>query len=81
MSRRSPKRTPNPSRYVSIKLAAERAGVSADTIRRMIAEGSLPAYRFRAKYDSPSRTSMRLCDRSTNPTIRDEHHSRWATMA
>lgn len=47
MSRRSPKRTPNPSRYVSIKFAAERTGVSTDTIRRMIADATLPAYRFR----------------------------------
>ncbi|MFD6394566.1 excisionase family DNA-binding protein [Nocardia sp. NPDC060259] len=49
MSRRSPKRTPNPSRYVSIKFAAERAGVSTDTIRRMIADATLPAYRFRGQ--------------------------------
>lgn len=47
MSRRRPKRAPNPSRYVSIKFAAERAGVSTDTIRRMIADATLPAYRFR----------------------------------
>ncbi|MFI6220135.1 excisionase family DNA-binding protein [Nocardia salmonicida] len=49
MSRRSAKRTPNPSRYVSIKFAAERAGVSTDTIRRMIADGTLAAYRFRGQ--------------------------------
>ncbi|MFD5179473.1 excisionase family DNA-binding protein [Nocardia sp. NPDC058379] len=49
MSRRSPKRSSNPSRYVSIKFAAERAGVSTDTIRRMIADGALPAYRFRGQ--------------------------------
>ncbi|MEU4649562.1 excisionase family DNA-binding protein [Nocardia fluminea] len=49
MPRRSPKRTPNPSRYVSIKFAAERTGVSTDAIRRIIADGSLPAYRFRGQ--------------------------------
>ncbi len=37
------------SRYVSIKFAAERASVSKDTIRRMIADGNLPAYRFRGQ--------------------------------
>ncbi|MFC9665550.1 excisionase family DNA-binding protein [Nocardia sp. NPDC127606] len=47
--RRSAKRTPNPSRYVSVKFAAERAGVSTDTIRRMIADGTLAAYRFRSQ--------------------------------
>ncbi|MFI6173718.1 excisionase family DNA-binding protein [Nocardia sp. NPDC051052] len=46
---RKPERTPNPSRYVSIKSAAERASVSTDTIRRMIADGNLPAYRFRGQ--------------------------------
>ncbi|MGM7643432.1 excisionase family DNA-binding protein [Nocardia sp. JW2] len=49
MPRRSPKRTPTPSRYVSIKFAAERAGVSTDTIRRMIADGTLAASRFRGQ--------------------------------
>ena len=49
MPRRSAKRTPNPSRYVSIKFAAERADVSTDTIRRMIADGTLAAYRFRGQ--------------------------------
>ena len=39
--------TRSPSRYMSIKAAAQRAGVSKDTIRRMIADGTLPAYRFR----------------------------------
>lgn len=41
--------TPTPSRYVSIKAAAHRASVSTDTIRRMIASGDLPAYRFRGQ--------------------------------
>ena len=49
MPRRSAKRTPNPSRYVSIEFAAERAGVSTDTIRRRIADGTLAAYRFRGQ--------------------------------
>lgn len=31
---------------ISIAQAAERAGVSRDTIRRRIADGSLPAYRM-----------------------------------
>ncbi|RDI59020.1 excisionase family DNA-binding protein [Nocardia pseudobrasiliensis] len=44
-----PEPTPTPSRYVSIKQAAARAGVSTDTIRRMIGDGSLPAYRFRGQ--------------------------------
>ncbi|MFF0496441.1 excisionase family DNA-binding protein [Nocardia aobensis] len=39
----------SPSRYVSITEAARRAGVSPDTIRRMIADGQLPAYRFRGQ--------------------------------
>ncbi|WP_435592761.1 excisionase family DNA-binding protein [Nocardia sp. bgisy118] len=34
---------------MSIKFAAERASVSKDTIRRMIADGNLPAYRFRGQ--------------------------------
>lgn len=38
-----------PSRYVSITEAARRAGVSPDTIRRMIADGQIPAYRFRGQ--------------------------------
>ncbi|PPJ01096.1 hypothetical protein C5E51_34915 [Nocardia nova] len=38
-----------PSRYISIAEAARRAGVSSDTIRRMIADGQLPAYRFRGQ--------------------------------
>lgn len=38
-----------PSRYVSIAEAAQRARVSRDTIRRMIADGQLPAYRFRGQ--------------------------------
>lgn len=41
--------TPGPSRYVSIGFAAHRASVSKDTIRRMIADGALPAYRFRGQ--------------------------------
>ncbi|WP_109527671.1 MULTISPECIES: excisionase family DNA-binding protein [Nocardia] len=41
--------TPSPSRYVSIGFAAHRASVSKDTIRRMIADGTLPAYRFRGQ--------------------------------
>ncbi|MEV0855137.1 excisionase family DNA-binding protein [Nocardia fluminea] len=49
MARRSAKRTANPSRYVSIRFAAERADVSTDTIRRMIADGTLAAYRFRGQ--------------------------------
>ncbi|MFC9470973.1 excisionase family DNA-binding protein [Nocardia sp. NPDC056952] len=49
VARRSTKRTTNPSRYVSIKFAAERADVSTDTIRRMIADGTLAAYRFRGQ--------------------------------
>lgn len=48
-SRRSVEPTKNPTRYVSIGDAADRASVSKDTIRRMIAEGSLPAYRFRGQ--------------------------------
>lgn len=44
-----PSPTPHPSRYISIGAAAERASVSKDTIRRMIAEGELPAYRFRGQ--------------------------------
>ena len=36
-----------PSRYVSIAEAAQRASVNRDTVRRMIADGQLPAYRFR----------------------------------
>ncbi|MCM6774407.1 excisionase family DNA-binding protein [Nocardia sp. CDC159] len=47
MSKSEP--TPTPSRYVSINSAAARAGVSKDTIRRMIADGNLPAYRFRGQ--------------------------------
>jgi excisionase family DNA binding protein len=38
-----------PSRYVSIKSVADRASVSTDTIRRMIADGQLRAYRFRGQ--------------------------------
>ncbi|MFE6921093.1 excisionase family DNA-binding protein [Nocardia sp. NPDC057663] len=45
----APKRTSNPSHYVSVRFAAERAGVSVDTVRRMIADGTLPAYRFRGQ--------------------------------
>ncbi|MFI6998362.1 excisionase family DNA-binding protein [Nocardia sp. NPDC050175] len=41
--------TPTPSRYVSIGSAADRASVSKDTIRRMIAAGELHAYRFRGQ--------------------------------
>ncbi|WP_156161825.1 excisionase family DNA-binding protein [Nocardia vulneris] len=41
--------TQNPSHYVSIKSASSRASVSPDTIRRMIAVGDLPAYRFRGQ--------------------------------
>jgi excisionase family DNA binding protein len=41
--------TSSPSRYVSIGFAAHRASVSKDTIRRMIADGGLPAYRFRGQ--------------------------------
>ncbi|MBF4998658.1 excisionase family DNA-binding protein [Nocardia sp. BSTN01] len=37
------------SRYVSIAEAAQRASVNRDTIRRMIADGQLPAYRFRGQ--------------------------------
>ncbi|MGQ4614999.1 excisionase family DNA-binding protein [Nocardia sp. R7R-8] len=43
------KPAPVPSRYVSIGFAAHRASVSKDTIRRMIADGTLPAYRFRGQ--------------------------------
>ncbi|WP_280368360.1 helix-turn-helix domain-containing protein [Nocardia wallacei] len=38
-----------PSRYISIGEAAARTSVSKDTIRRMIAAGELPAYRFRGQ--------------------------------
>ncbi|WP_067865562.1 excisionase family DNA-binding protein [Nocardia shimofusensis] len=41
--------TGSPQRYISIGAAAEYASVSKDTIRRMIADGTLPAYRFRGQ--------------------------------
>ncbi|WP_431954485.1 excisionase family DNA-binding protein [Nocardia lijiangensis] len=52
------------SRYVSIKFAAERASVSKDTIRRMIADGTLPAYRFRGQIRQQSHASAALKDRA-----------------
>nr|WP_280334275.1 excisionase family DNA-binding protein [Nocardia wallacei] len=52
-----------PSRYVSIGAAAERASVSKDTIRRMIADGSLPAYRFRGQI----RIAVEDIDRAMRP--------------
>ncbi|MEU7138765.1 helix-turn-helix domain-containing protein [Nocardia sp. NPDC046473] len=41
--------TATPGRYVSIGDAADRASVSKDTIRRMIAAGELHAHRFRGQ--------------------------------
>ncbi|MEU4457558.1 excisionase family DNA-binding protein [Nocardia fluminea] len=38
-----------PSFYLSIQGAADRACVSKDTIRRMIASGQIRAYRFRGQ--------------------------------
>ncbi len=43
-----PPNTATPVR-LSVAQAAERAGVSRDTIRRRIADGSLPAYRLGPK--------------------------------
>ncbi len=63
--------TRNPSRYVSIGNAAERASVSKDTIRRMIASGELHAYSFGVRSASPPKTSTRpyaRCDK--RPLIR-----------
>ncbi|PPJ23279.1 DNA-binding protein [Nocardia nova] len=45
----APSSSTSPSRYVSIAEAAQRTSVSRDTIRRMIADGQLPAYRFRGQ--------------------------------
>ncbi|WP_216903381.1 excisionase family DNA-binding protein [Nocardia alni] len=46
---KKPEETQHTSCYLSIKSAAARASVSTDTIRRMIADGALPAYRFRGQ--------------------------------
>lgn len=35
--------------YLSVQEAADRASVSTDTVRRMIASGQLKAYRFRGQ--------------------------------
>ena len=45
----APSSSTPPSRYISIAEAAQRASVSRDTIRRMIADGELPAYTFRGQ--------------------------------
>lgn len=37
---------PDPSRWVSVPTAAKAVGVCAQTIRRRISDGSIPAYRF-----------------------------------
>ncbi|MFF0501616.1 excisionase family DNA-binding protein [Nocardia aobensis] len=53
-----------PSHYVSIAEAAQRASVSRDTIRRMIADGQLPAHRFRGQV----RSAVEDIDKATRPT-------------
>ncbi|MGC4994167.1 excisionase family DNA-binding protein [Nocardia salmonicida] len=49
MAQRSGANSPRPSYYLSIQEAADRACVSKDTIRRMIASGQLKAFRFRGQ--------------------------------
>ncbi len=56
---------PRPSRYLSIKQAAECAGVSTDTIRRMIADGGLRAYRFRGQV----RIAVEDIDKAMRPVL------------
>ncbi|BEK89516.1 excisionase family DNA-binding protein [Nocardia seriolae] len=46
MSRHHDTSGPRPKYYLSIQAAADRADVSTDTVRRMIAAGRLRAYRF-----------------------------------
>ncbi|MGV9832896.1 excisionase family DNA-binding protein [Nocardia niigatensis] len=46
MNRYDDSTRPKPQYYLSIQAAAERASVSTDTVRRMIATGRLRAYRF-----------------------------------
>lgn len=46
MIRHNDTNKPRPRYYLSIKATADRACVSTDTVRRMIAGGQLRAYRF-----------------------------------
>ncbi|MEV0688209.1 excisionase family DNA-binding protein [Nocardia sp. NPDC050378] len=52
-----------------MKFAAERAGVSRDTIRRIIADGTLAAYRFRGQIRIALEETQR-CGRSTDVASR-----------